>query len=220
MIAIGRNEAVLKELQDKHENRVITLNMDFNDLTSCEQITNALENKQLNYFIHSATTLEPVGASLKASPESFLQALQVNVLSAFRLMQLCHSFMTQGARVLNISSRVAKHPIRPVGIHCVTKSTMEALVNLWKKELGPKKVLFNHIYPGVVETPAQEKILRLMLAFFTFIALVRFNGSKELQEIRRRDFATTDVGLTFLVHEENSVRSFGKLTLNLLVKYR
>jgi 3-oxoacyl-[acyl-carrier protein] reductase len=61
-------------------------------------------------------------------------------------------FSTEGARVINVSSIAATHPLPGLSLYSATKAALDALTRVWAAELGPRGVTVNAVAPGLVDT--------------------------------------------------------------------
>ncbi|MBI3566112.1 MAG: glucose 1-dehydrogenase [Elusimicrobia bacterium] len=68
-------------------------------------------------------------------------------------------FPKEGARVINVSSVVARSSFAGASVYSATKAALNALTRVWAAELGPKGVTVNAVAPGPVETDMMKSVV-------------------------------------------------------------
>lgn len=102
------------------------------------------------------------GALTEATPEQFLTAFSMQLLSAHHLVQACLPGMKQAryGRVINIISTSVKQPIPGLGV----SNTVRGAVAQWAKtlagELAPHGITVNNVLPGYTETERLHALVR------------------------------------------------------------
>jgi 7-alpha-hydroxysteroid dehydrogenase len=91
----------------------------------------------------------------------FEWAYQLNVFSAFRLMQLCAPSMAAagGGAILNISSMSGENKNIRMASYASSKAAISHLTRNTAFDLGPMNVRVNAIAPGAIRTAALETVL-------------------------------------------------------------
>nr|WP_321352000.1 SDR family NAD(P)-dependent oxidoreductase [uncultured Methanoregula sp.] len=107
----------------------------------------------------------PVGNQdfLEMDVSSWNQTLALNLVSPFFLAREAFSFMKShgGGKIINISSISAKYGGSSKSIHYgAAKSGLEAVTKTLAREGAPHHILVNAIRPGVIDTPAHQKMGR------------------------------------------------------------
>jgi NAD(P)-dependent dehydrogenase (short-subunit alcohol dehydrogenase family) len=92
--------------------------------------------------------------SLKDFPvEDFDTAFHVNTRSVFLLVQAAEPHLTSpGARIINISSIVARMGFSNAGFYAGSKAALHALSRSWAEELGARGVTVNVVSLGPIDT--------------------------------------------------------------------
>jgi serine 3-dehydrogenase (NADP+) len=84
---------------------------------------------------------------------------EVNVTAAIELCQALCATMPTGARIINVSSVVARHlPSAKFAPYAATKSALDCLSEALRLELHPRGVLVSTLAPGLVDTPIYDKV--------------------------------------------------------------
>jgi NAD(P)-dependent dehydrogenase (short-subunit alcohol dehydrogenase family) len=103
---------------------------------------------------NSGTNLQN-GPALEATDAQFAKMLEINVLSALRLVRLVVPGMIArgaGGSIVNIASVSGLKP-QPEGIlYSMTKAALIMLTRSWAREFGPHRIRVNAIAPGLVQT--------------------------------------------------------------------
>jgi 3-oxoacyl-[acyl-carrier protein] reductase len=107
-----------------------------------------------NAAIGCATTIE------QTTPELFAGVFAVNVRDLFFLTQRALERMTDGGRIINVSSGATRVAF-PEGIpYAMTKGAVDTLGLALAKHLGPRGITVNGVAPGVVDTDVNAAWLR------------------------------------------------------------
>jgi 7-alpha-hydroxysteroid dehydrogenase len=91
----------------------------------------------------------------------FEWAFQLNVFSAFRLMQLCAPSISAagGGAILNISSMSGENKNVRMASYASSKAAISHLTRNTAFDLGPMNIRVNAIAPGAIRTAALETVL-------------------------------------------------------------
>lgn len=82
----------------------------------------------------------------------FDKSFSVNVKGAFNGCQLALERMSDGGRVINISSSTTGLMFPGYGVYDATKGAIEAMTHVISKEFGPRGITVNAVSPGATET--------------------------------------------------------------------
>ena len=106
---------------------------------------------------NSATSLGH-GPALEATDEALMKTVEVNVLSALRLIRLTVPGMIErgGGTIINIASISGLRP-QPGGlIYSFTKAGLIMMTRVWAIEFGAHNIRVNAIAPGLIQTDFSE----------------------------------------------------------------
>lgn len=156
VVALARSEAGLKSLlQDLpgsgHQALVC-------DLANRAQLNDQLKQElslrgPITLIVNNAGG--PKGGPLiEADGEEFSQALELHVLAAQKVLQLCLPAMKNEkyGRVLNVISTSVKIPIANLGVSNTIRGAMASWAKTMANELGPFGVTVNNLLPGFTKT--------------------------------------------------------------------
>ena len=102
-------------------------------------------------LVHSAAMIYPTSV-LAADPETFTQAMQVNGLSLFHLVQAGLPLFGAGSSIVLVSSAGARTNSANYAALGVGKAMAESLMRYLAPELAPKGIRINAVAPGLVAT--------------------------------------------------------------------
>ena len=102
-------------------------------------------------LVHSAAMIYPTSV-LAADPDRFGQAMQVNGLSLFHLVQAGLPLFSEGSSIVLVSSAGARTNSANYAALGVGKAMAESLMRYLAPELAPKGVRINAVAPGLVAT--------------------------------------------------------------------
>lgn len=158
VLAVGRRETVLKDLQKEDPQKIFIVAADVSTEEGRKKIVNALpENYALKYVIHNAGVLTPVGPLSSLTLEEWRQTMAINVEAPLFLTQALLPKMKNG-RVLHISSGAAHFPIIHWTAYCTSKAALHMIYRCLNLELEKANVVIGSVCPGVVDTPMQAVI--------------------------------------------------------------
>lgn len=142
------------------------------DLASMDEIRSLFENidaelqsriqaKRLDILVNNVGTNSPAHYQ-QMTPDQFDQLFGVDVRGAFFVTQSALPRMSDGGRIINISSVVSRRPtLSPVAIpYAMTKGALDAFTLGLSQDLGRRRITVNTIAPGIVETDINREALR------------------------------------------------------------
>lgn len=88
----------------------------------------------------------------ETTEEQFDQMVNVHLKSTFFLTQTLLPLMSDGGKILNVSSGLARFSLPGYAAYASMKGGIEVLTRYMAKELGPRRISVNTIAPGAIET--------------------------------------------------------------------
>jgi 3-oxoacyl-[acyl-carrier protein] reductase len=127
------------------------------------------------------------------SDEEFDRVFAINVKGTFYCLREAATRLSNGGRVVNISSSVTRVMLPTYGPYSATKGAVEQLTRVFAKEVGPKGITVNSISPGPTNTElfAQGKSEELIKRLASMSALGRIGEPDDIAKV-----------VLFLVSEE------------------
>jgi NAD(P)-dependent dehydrogenase (short-subunit alcohol dehydrogenase family) len=162
VIAIGRNEVVLKEVAAETAAQGTQAETIALDITNESDVDNLFQEAiaragRLDVLINAAGHISS-GTIENTSSAAWDAMMNVNLRSVFHLMQLAapHLIKTQG-NIVNISSVTGLRSFPGVLAYCVSKAGLDQLTRCAALELAGKGVRVNAVNPGVVVTEIHKR---------------------------------------------------------------
>ena len=133
---------------------------DFSNSENLENLCDKVQRINVEVLINNAG-INKIGAFAELSPEDFLRIQQVNLYSAFRLIQAVLPGMTlkKWGRIVNITSIfsiVGKEFRAP---YSASKFGMDGMTASLAAEVAESGVLVNSVAPGFIDTELTRKVL-------------------------------------------------------------
>lgn len=122
------------------------------DISSFEQVRAMFDRidgrfDRLDIVVNSAGVSG--GGSLAELDEQQLDwMLGVNLRGPLFVASQAARRLSEGGRIVNLSSSLAEFPIAGSGIYSATKAAIKSLTESWAKELGAKGITVNTVIPG------------------------------------------------------------------------
>jgi NAD(P)-dependent dehydrogenase (short-subunit alcohol dehydrogenase family) len=116
----------------------------------------------VDILVNNSATNIGQGPALEVTDEAILKTLEVNVLSAVRLIRLTAPRMIErrGGVILNIASISGIRP-QPQGlVYSFTKAGLIMMTRVWAIEFGRHNIRVNAIAPGLIQTDFSEHFWR------------------------------------------------------------
>jgi NAD(P)-dependent dehydrogenase (short-subunit alcohol dehydrogenase family) len=82
----------------------------------------------------------------------FDELMNVHLKGPFFLTQVLLPLMTDGGKILNVSSGLARFALPGYAAYAAMKGAMEVLTRYQAKELGARRIAVNTLAPGAIET--------------------------------------------------------------------
>jgi len=131
---------------------------DLADSHARRRALSVLPEEPLHLLVNNAA--ECVYESPQKLPAERLSRLfEINVTAALELAAGVAQKMQRGARIVNLTSVVARHlPAAKFAPYAATKAALDCLSEALRLELHPRGVLVSSIAPGLVDTPIYDKV--------------------------------------------------------------
>lgn len=203
VLVAGRRSAALEQTAAQYD-AIQTCPADVSEPAGREAIVEAVGEDSVQWLIHNAGVLEPVGPLLSQSPEALRQAWAVNVEGPIALSAALVAKMPPGSRILHVSSGAAHNAYPGWGAYCMTKAALLMAYQILRMELADRQIAVGSVRPGVVDTPMQGLIRQQ--------AEKDFPAVKRFQELKRSGSLLDAQTVAVFMHqllESTDAESFG-----------
>jgi NAD(P)-dependent dehydrogenase (short-subunit alcohol dehydrogenase family) len=113
----------------------------------------------IRILVNNSATNVQNGPALEATDAQLDKMVEINLKSAFRLVNLVAPGMIargNGGAIINVASVSGLMP-QPGGIlYSMTKAALLMLTRAWARELGPHRIRVNALAPGLIQTDFSE----------------------------------------------------------------
>lgn len=108
---------------------------------------------KLDIVVNNAGVFEAMGPVGKINGAAFSRQMTINVSSVFSLTQAAANVMTQGGRIINLSSVLGERAIFPgTSAYSASKFAVAGLTRGWAQDLAAKNITVNAVLPGPIGT--------------------------------------------------------------------
>jgi 3-oxoacyl-[acyl-carrier protein] reductase len=165
--------------------RAVLVQADFRDPAAAGGAVEAAVRElgePIDILVNNAGSLVGRSAVEKMDAELWDDVIALNLSSVFFATKAAVPHLSQGARIVNVSSVSARHGGGPGAFaYAAAKGGVMSLTRGLAKELAPRNIRVNAIAPGVIETPFHDKFStpELLESFRKGIPLGRLGTAEE-----------------------------------------
>mgnify|MGYP000863137054 FL=1 len=91
--------------------------------------------------------------------QKFDELFAVNVRGIFHLAQTVLPLLSDGGRIINLSSGLSKRPLNQTSVYSMSKAAVDSFTIALAKELGERQITVNAVGPGWTVTDMNEAAL-------------------------------------------------------------
>jgi 3-oxoacyl-[acyl-carrier protein] reductase len=124
--------------------------------TLFSKLEKELAGRPLDILINNAA-IAPQIALAQTTPEEFDHIFAINVRAPFFIIQRALPLMSDGGRIINISSGVTWFAT-PATVYSMTKGALNVLSRSLANSLGDRNITVNTISPGITDTDMNPAI--------------------------------------------------------------
>ncbi len=133
------------------------------DMSDLEQIRDLFVQTRKRFgsvdiLVNNAAIATPNGIAA-ITPEEYDQQFVLNVRGVLFAMQEAAGHMTDGGRIINISSGAATACPPMMGVYNASKAAVDALTKTFAVELGSRQITVNAVAPGFTESDMLRGIM-------------------------------------------------------------
>jgi 3-oxoacyl-[acyl-carrier protein] reductase len=124
--------------------------------TLFSKLEKGLAGRPLDILVNNAAVAPQISIT-ETTPEEFDRIFAINVRAPFFIIQRALGLMSDGARIINISSGVTWFAT-PATVYSMTKGALNVLGRSLANSLGDRNITVNTISPGITETDMNPSI--------------------------------------------------------------
>jgi len=114
------------------------------------------EFNQIDVLVNNAG-IYPFVPFMQIKEESWDKVMEVNLKSVFLCSQAALKVISEGGRIINISSIASIIGFEGLVHYCATKGGVSSMTRALALELAPKKITVNAVAPGSIKTPGASQ---------------------------------------------------------------
>ncbi len=154
VIACGRNQAVLSELEASSQN-IATLRFDITDYEQTQTVLNALPFTPETWMFN-AGGCEYMDDGL-VDAQLMARVMNVNVVGVANCVEACQSQFERGHRVVIVGSIASEIALPRAEAYGASKAAVSYFARTLAVDLKAKGIKVVTVFPGFVETPLTDK---------------------------------------------------------------
>jgi 3-oxoacyl-[acyl-carrier protein] reductase len=107
----------------------------------------------VDVLVNNAGIMQPGLVNLADTDDAlFDRLLAINLKGTFNTLRVAATRLRSGGRIVNLSSSVVRLALPGYAIYAASKSAIEAMTNIFAKELRGRKISVNAVAPGPTAT--------------------------------------------------------------------
>lgn len=148
-IHYGRSEEAAREVLEAIGGNGFLVQGDFATMEGVEAAASQVD--QLDILVNNAGLQVP-DQLIEITVENFDTLFQINVKAVFFLTQRLLPKISDGGRIVNLSSGLSQAAFPEKGVYGMTKAAINAFTRSLAKQVGGRGITVNAVAPGVVGT--------------------------------------------------------------------
>lgn len=126
------------------------------DVASASETSNLVEELEqtfgkIDILVNNAGVWEG-GPIDQMDLEHYQRIFDVNVKGVVATTIAALKLMSNGGRIINVSSVAAKMSLPGMGVYSASKAALDALTRIWAQDLGGRSITVNGVAPGTTAT--------------------------------------------------------------------
>jgi 3-oxoacyl-[acyl-carrier protein] reductase len=131
----------------------VAVRADLSDVAQIKPLVDAaIQNfGKLDILVNNAAIAEP-GVLKASNAQHFARHFDLNVRGVLLATREAVAHMSEGGRVINISSGIVRARVAGSAVYAASKAAIEAMARCHAAELGKRKITVNCVAPGLTDT--------------------------------------------------------------------
>jgi len=125
----------------------------------------------------------PYALTAELSEDDWDWAFAVNAKAAFLSFREAAKRMTEGGRIVTISTGLTRNPMAISNAYAASKSAAETLTKSFAQEVGPRGITVNTVQPGITDTEGLQIPRELIEHLVGQTALRRLGQPEDLADV-------------------------------------
>ena len=144
-------ERIVKELESGGAS-AISIQADLNDESSVASLFDQAISKfgSIEAVVANAG-ISDFGNIADSELKQFQKVIDVNLVGTYLTIREAANHVTDGGRIVTVSSQLAERPRKNTGMYSASKAAIDAMIVSMSHELGPRKICINSVRPGATE---------------------------------------------------------------------
>lgn len=162
-ISYAKNKAKADDLVAKikaQEGKALALHADASSAEQSEKLVSEVvkEFGKIDILINNAGVFEAAPLE-KLTLDHYDRVFNVNVKGVIATTIAAVKKISNGGRIINISSVAATSSLPGFGVYSATKSAVDTLTRVWAQELGSRQITVNAVAPGATVSDMYDEAM-------------------------------------------------------------
>ena len=156
--AVARNEKKLSDLKSQFGEKVCLVRCDLSNTDDLSELFGLIETQKpdIRLLINNAG-VGKMGVSTEFTDDEILKEIDINCKAVCLLCNHAVPFMSEGSRILNISSASSFQPVPYINLYAAGKAFVRSYTRSLNVELKTKGIVCTAVCPGWIDTDMLQK---------------------------------------------------------------
>lgn len=159
VIVTARSEETYAKATKEFGNKLQIIKTDVSKAEDVRNLMTTIKNKYGHLdAVFANAGISIVKSTVEFDDESYDKLFDTNVKGVFNTVRYAIPLLRDGSSVIVNASQAAHSGFPGVSVYGATKGAVLSLVRHWAAEFSERRIRFNSVSPGLIDTPIIDKI--------------------------------------------------------------